>query len=155
MPQSKKHNFLLESEEAPWGDDAQLYCGASVGTTRHRTMHCRRLKASCPFHGGPLHAAAVADADARTARAANEEPFVCGFACADGRVCRVPEHSCSEHFHWRAYREAELLQCIARLERSAAASREERQRLCRLHAFAAKTEPSSNSSSSNNEPSKP
>lgn len=116
--------MLVESEYPIDAEDADLYCGAAINT-RVRQLYCHRLKASCPLHGGPL-AAPAADAHA----------WQCGFVGADGVPCTAREDQCAQHYHWRAYREAELRQSAARTARCIAANSARITRLDRQQQFA-------------------
>lgn len=121
--------MLVESEYPIDAENADLYCGAVINT-RIRQLYCHRLKASCPLHGGPL-AAGASDS-----RSSSGTAWQCGFVGADGAVCTVREDQCVRHCHWRAYREAELLQSAARTARCIAANSARLARLARQHDFA-------------------
>lgn len=122
----------MESEFPIDAADADLYCGAVINT-RIRQLYCHRLKASCPLHGGPL---AAGTTDNKSSGSSGSSAWQCGFVDADGAVCTVREDQCTRHYHWRAYREAELCQSVARTARCIAANRARIARLDKQHAFA-------------------
>ena len=147
--QSKRRGLILESEEPLEESEEGLYCGAAI-TTRKRTLYCRRLKASCPLHGGPLcpsrnggkdaeaaAAAATGESDVADASARNRV-YQCGFVDESGEPCHIPEDYCPFHYHWRAYRDAELQQGVIRTNRCIAANVERLIRLEAQLAFATK-----------------
>jgi len=134
--------LILESEEPVESSEVDLYCGAVI-STRKRTLYCRRLKASCPLHG-PLSASRNGGKDADAAGAAegdgsaHNHVYQCGFVDESGEECHIPEDYCPYHFHWRAYRDAEIQQGIIRTTRCISANLERLDRLETQLAFAEK-----------------
>lgn len=83
-----------------------LFCCAPI-SAKNKTF-CRRLRNSCPLHGGPLSTAKQKPEEPAAAPAG---PACCGFPRAPtGDLCRAPAGKCELHANWPQLWRSQLLQ---------------------------------------------
>jgi hypothetical protein len=82
-----------------------LFCCALI-SAKSKT-YCRRLRFSCPLHGGPMSSKQQKKDDQQQPNAA---PSVCGYPRAEGDLCCQLAGKCDLHSNWAALWRSQLHQ---------------------------------------------